>query len=167
MDGAAKLFDAAIAKGSLSANAALGLLYLNGEGVTRDYNRARRLFETGAEGGDSHAMAELGNLYFSTKDFDTARAWYEKAAAQHNANGLAGLGLIYAYGYGVSPDTGKGLELLGQAAALGGRKAMYQLGLMYEEGVGVASDPNQAREWCQKALNAGFRPAREKLNHLR
>ena len=164
---AAELFDAAIAKGNVSANAALGVLYLNGEGVTRDYDRARKLFETGAEGGDSHAMAELGNLYFSARDFDTARSWYEKAAAQHNANGLAGLGVMYANGLGVSPDTGKALELLGQAAAFGGRKAMYQLGLMYEQGIGVASDPNQAREWYQKALNAGYRPAREKLNHLR
>jgi len=112
-------------------------------------------------------MAELGNLYFSARDFDTARSWYEKAAAQHNANGLAGLGVMYANGLGVSPDTGKALELLGQAAAFGGRKAMYQLGLMYEQGIGVASDPNQARECYQKALNAGYRPAREKLNHLR
>ncbi len=164
---AAELFDAAIAKGNVSANAALGVLYLNGEGVARDYDRARKLFETGAEGGNSHAMAELGNLYYNARDFDTARSWYEKAAAQHNANGLAGLGVMYANGLGVSPDTGKALALLGQAAAFGGRKAMYQLGLMYEQGIGVASDPNQAREWYQKALNAGYRPAREKLNHLR
>jgi TIR domain/Sel1 repeat len=164
---AAGLFDAAIAKGNVSANAALGVLYLNGEGVTRDYDRARRLFETGAEGGDSHAMAELGNLYFSARDFDAARSWYEKAAAQQNTNGLARLGVMYANGLGVAQDTGKALELLGQAAALRGRYAMYYLGLMYEEGIGVASDPNQSREWYQKALNAGYRPAREKLNHLR
>jgi TPR repeat protein len=66
----------------------LGLLYLSGNGVKRDYAEAQRLFEQAAALGLAEAMNNLGIVY---KDGDgvprsiaTARQWYEKAAALGN-----------------------------------------------------------------------------------
>ena len=41
----------------------LGLLYLNGKGVARDYGEARRLFEQGAAMGNAACMNGLGAIY--------------------------------------------------------------------------------------------------------
>jgi TPR repeat protein len=63
----------------------LGLLYLRGQGVPRDYAQARKLFEQGIALGDAANMNELGIMYVEgdgvPKNLKIARQWYEKAAA--------------------------------------------------------------------------------------
>lgn len=66
----------------------LGLLYLNGKGVARDYGEARRLFEQGAAMGNAACMNGLGAIYNEgdgvRRDVKLARQWFEKAAALGN-----------------------------------------------------------------------------------
>ena len=66
----------------------LGLLYLRGHGVPRDYAQARRLFEQGIALGDAANMNDLGIMYVEgdgvPRDLRIARQWYEKAAALGN-----------------------------------------------------------------------------------
>jgi tetratricopeptide (TPR) repeat protein len=63
--------------------AALGVLYADGNGVARDYNRAREWYEKAAAAGSVDAMYYLIELYENgrgvARDYDKARKWYEKA----------------------------------------------------------------------------------------
>jgi TPR repeat protein len=66
----------------------LGLMYMKGEGMPRDYAEARRLFEQGIALGSDACMNGLGALYNEgdgvPRDPRTARQWFEKAAALGN-----------------------------------------------------------------------------------
>ena len=66
----------------------LGLLYMYGKGVARDYAEARRLFEQGAALGEPSTMNGLGVMYSEgdgvPRDLRIARQWFEKAAALGN-----------------------------------------------------------------------------------
>jgi TPR repeat protein len=66
----------------------LGLLYMYGKGVPRDYDEARRLFEQGAAMGYAACMNGLGVIYDEgdgvRRDVKVARQWFEKAATLGN-----------------------------------------------------------------------------------
>ena len=66
----------------------LGLMYMYGSGVPRDYEQARRLFEQGIALGDASNMNDLGVLYSAghgvPRDARIAGQWFEKAAALGN-----------------------------------------------------------------------------------
>ena len=66
----------------------LGLLYMYGKGVKRDYAEARRLFEQGVALGEPSTMNSLGAIYNEgdgvPRDTRLARQWFEKAAALGN-----------------------------------------------------------------------------------
>jgi TPR repeat protein len=63
----------------------LGLLYLRGTSVKRDYAEAHRLFEQAATLGNTAAMNNLGIVYDEgdgvPRSIAVARQWFEKAAA--------------------------------------------------------------------------------------
>jgi TPR repeat protein len=63
----------------------LGLMYLYGKGVARDYGEAKRLFERGIALGEPSTMNGLGVMYHEgdgvPRDARIARQWFEKAAA--------------------------------------------------------------------------------------
>ena len=66
----------------------IGVLYQNGEGVAKDYVKAREWFEKAAATGEGYAMNNLGRLYQNglgvPHDYAKAREWREKAAAAGN-----------------------------------------------------------------------------------
>ena len=66
----------------------LGLLYMYGKGVARDYAEAKHLFEQGAALGEASAMNGLGAIYNAgdgvPRNVAVARQWFEKAAALGN-----------------------------------------------------------------------------------
>jgi TPR repeat protein len=77
--------------GSARAMAEIGLLYINGEGVTQDYAKAREWYEKAADKGGALGMFRLGRLYHLTQDYAKAREWYEKAADKGDTRGIADL----------------------------------------------------------------------------
>ena len=52
-------------------------------------------------------------------DYQQARAWFEKAAAQDHPNAVAQLGTIYGNGEGVTPSWRRARELYQRAIGLG------------------------------------------------
>jgi TPR repeat protein len=66
----------------------LGLLYLRGKCVARDYAEARRLLEQGSTLGNGAAINCLGAIYNEgdgvPRNVKVARQWFEKAAALGN-----------------------------------------------------------------------------------
>ena len=86
------------------------------------------------------------------KDYEKARQWYERAAAQGDMTAQYNLGLLYADGVGVPQDYKKARQLWEQAAAQGDAKAQNNLGSMYENGEGVPQDYVLAYMWYSLAV---------------
>jgi TPR repeat protein len=63
----------------------MGLMYLKGACVQRDYAMARQWFEQAVALGDGQAMNNMGTLYSDghgvPRNNKIAREWFEKAAA--------------------------------------------------------------------------------------
>jgi TPR repeat protein len=79
-----RLFSRAAEMGYLDAQGNLGVLYINGQGVTKDEKKAVSLFQDGAEKGNPscmfyYAMCLNGGVGVE-KDPDAARGWFVKAA---------------------------------------------------------------------------------------
>src|ERR1017187_2848162 len=95
-------------QGNALAQAKLGLMYENGDGVPQDYAEAVRWYHKAADQGNAYAQCSLGFMYENgqgvPQDYAEAVRWFRKAADQGNANAQCSLGLIYYYGQGVPQD---------------------------------------------------------------
>lgn len=130
----------------------------------RDQARAVRLCKEGAQAGDPDAQTDLGNFYMQgrvvARDMVAARGWYEKAAAQNQANAAHVLGQIYWNGDGVTRDTSKAAQLWRIAFERGREDAAFHLGeeAFLRAGRGLRKwDPAgraEARDWYAKAVDA-------------
>lgn len=73
----------------------LGSMYVNGEGVEKDYSRAVELFQKAAEQGHLKAQTNLGVMYYKgegvSADLIEARKWFQKAAQQGDENAIFNL----------------------------------------------------------------------------
>lgn len=95
-------------QGDSRAQTHLGLMFLNGEGVARDPEKAVALYRQSAEQGYTNAQHNLGYEYFAgeviEKDYTKAMAWFRKAANQGLADSMNNIGWMYANGLGVERD---------------------------------------------------------------
>lgn len=70
-------------QGNPNAQYNLGLLYVNGLGVSQDYAEALKWFKLSADNGDASAQFNLGVLYENgqgvSQNYTKAKEWYEKA----------------------------------------------------------------------------------------
>ena len=66
-------------------------------------------YKVGAEGGDVVCQWQVGHMYYNGRvvavDYEQARQWIEKAAAQDHPNAVGHLGTMYAHGEGVTPSS--------------------------------------------------------------
>ena len=91
-DEALKLFTRAHDLGYMDAAGNLGVLYMNGDGVARDEQKAVNLFDEGAQGGSPYCMFLLAKCLeigtgINANPFQ-AEVWYRKAAAGGNPMAL-------------------------------------------------------------------------------
>jgi TPR repeat protein len=67
----------------------LGMMYLNGQGVSQDHKEAGKWFLNAAQQGVPQAQFRLGEMYVSGKgvplDFEQAYAWFGVASHQSHA----------------------------------------------------------------------------------
>ncbi|MDE0101949.1 MAG: trypsin-like peptidase domain-containing protein [Bryobacterales bacterium] len=106
------------------------------------------------------ALADLHRRYESfgpslAQDYEAALRWYGLSAAQGNAAGQYGLGVLHAYGLGVPQDAAVGAQWLRRAAQQGHAGAQRQMGLLHEDGSGVAHDSAAAAYWYRLAADRG------------
>src|SRR5262249_36611089 len=89
------LFQAGADRGNRVSMRILGILYYNGEGVARDYTKAREWWEKAANKGDASAMSNLGSLYLGgqgvTQDSAKALELFRKAADKGEALAMTNL----------------------------------------------------------------------------
>ena len=112
-----------------------------------------------AEQGNANAQYNMGVLYDEgygvERNYETARGWYEKAAAQGYAKAEHNLGILYQEGHGVPADDAKAADWFRQAAEHGEPAAQNNLAVMYVRGQGVQQDMAEAAMWAARAAKAG------------
>lgn len=127
--------------------------------------------QTLAQQGDAQAQFLLGQAYRDgkgglTQDSAQAISWYEKAAAQNNADAMLALAEASSVGLGGTQDQKASLAWYEKAAQLGNAQAQFQLGMMYARGVGTESDKAKAAQWLQKSADQGNAAAKAFLQNV-
>ena len=119
----------------------LGIMYRNGEGVTKDDKKAFEYFNKALEHDETDVSYEAKRL----------------------------LGIMYKNGEGVRKNYKKAFELFSQLVEMWRRfdygnlsEAQRLLGNMYHYGYGIKKDLKQAKEWYEKAANDKFEDGEEK-----
>ena len=155
------------AAGNADAQNSLGVLYLNGTGVNKDYAQALSWFQKSAAAGNAMAQNTLGWMYMNgvgvDKDYALALSWFQKSAAAKNAVAQNNLGFLYLNGVGVDKDYAQALSWFRKSAAAKNALAENNLGWMYQNGAGVDKDYAQALSWFQKSAAAGNELAENSL----
>jgi TPR repeat protein len=150
-------------QGNADAQFHAGLIYANGQGITKDDKQAVDWFAKAAEQGHIEAQTKLGFMYATGKgvaqNYNSAVYWCYKAAEQGDGIAQYNLGLMYAKGQGVAQDNSLAVSWYSKAAAQGHAHAQYNLGEMYANGVGVAKDNKQASVLYHKAAKQGLAEA--------
>ncbi|MBZ9866280.1 caspase family protein [Mesorhizobium sp. CA15] len=110
---------------------------------------AKKAIKEAADQGHVRAVFELGYLNATGTGMPAnrkqANAFYAAASDKGDPYGMTSWGRALFNGYGVDRDTGKGLDLLLKAAAMGHTYAMNDLAAIFTEGRnGVPADPARA-----------------------
>ncbi len=164
------LWHKAAQAGDAEAQAWLGSLYANGEGVPVDDAAALAWYLKAAEQGNHMAQANVGAFCFmgrgAPRDVAVAVKWLTAAAEGKDLNGLFNLAVIYAKGDGIAQDLEKSAELYRKAAELGHYPSQSRLGYIYFHGKGVEKDRVQAYLWLSLAAQHGIGTALNELESV-
>jgi len=110
--------------GNATSQAALGSLYIHGEGVSVDYRKALNWTQLAAEQGDVTGQFNMGSIYAGglgvERDYAEAARWFHLAAAQYDAVSRYNLGIFYSRGLGVERDNAEAVYMLNTAAVIAG-----------------------------------------------
>jgi TPR repeat protein len=137
----------------------LGQAYYEGRGVSKDLEKARKLFEIAARMGHTFAMNSLGRMYRLGETVEPdpalARRYWEESAARGDIYGLDNLGFVYLDGVGAPRDPARALAYFKQASDLGHPEAPNNIGRLYVLGIGVPVDFTEARRWYAVGVERG------------
>ena len=158
---AALWYRKAAANGDVPAMTSIGILYIAGKGVPRDYVAARKWFLKAAAEGYQEAQYRLGWLYETGLgggvDNSEALRWYLAAAGQGHVRAQCSLGHMYFLGHGAEQDFAESFRWYKAAADQGDAEAEAALGEMCDFGEGVRQDYQEAAKWYRKAAEQGVR----------
>ncbi|CDX46919.1 Peptidase C14 caspase catalytic subunit p20 [Mesorhizobium plurifarium] len=114
-------------------------------------DEARQAIQEAADKGHIRALFALGSI--DSVDLAKANDLYSKASDKGDPYAMAVWGRALFDGLGVQRDTGKGLDLLLQAAAMGHVDAMKNLAMIFKEGRnGVPTDPDRALAFLKAGM---------------
>lgn len=91
----------------------IGLAYIDGDGVDRNFKKGLNYITIAAEMGDSEAQYELGIQYYFENDYEKVFLYLEKAVAQNHPLAFRYLAECYENGYGVKKNVLKAIDLYG------------------------------------------------------
>ena len=165
--------------GKANSQFAVGVAYLEGEGVLQSVPTGISWLQKAARQGHPGAEYMIGELYWTgresqglaaafgggvTQNVAEAIKWFRKAAEKGHTAAQINLGYAYAAGLGIERDAAKAVEWYRKPAAYHST-AQFNLALAYDEGKGVPQDLNEAMNLYLRAaalenasaqLNAGY-----------
>lgn len=142
-------------EGALDAQALLGQILLDGNGIALDQPLALRWFEIAARGGHLMARNMLGRCHEHgwgcAADASVAARHYRIAAEAGLDWAMYNYANLLATGRGVTVNQLQALNLYRQAAELGHAKSMNLLGRYLEAGRFCDADPVAAFDWYRRS----------------
>ncbi len=159
-----ELLSKAAEEGDIKAQATLGWMYENGEGIDKSFKKAVKWYRKAAEQGHAEAQAGLGRCYYNgtgvSQDYEQAVVWYRKAAEQNHTWAQASLAYYYEM---IDQDFREAIKWYEKAAVQGDAVAQCNLGRFYESGHGTAEDYKLAIYWYLRAAKQGTSAAQNDL----
>ncbi len=126
-----KDYQSAAAQGDVQAAKNLANLYLNGQGVPKDYHEALKWSLMAANKGDAEAQCCVGLIYDMAlgvpQDYKEAMNWYSKSALQGNAVAENCIGYCYENGHGVAQSYDDAVNWYEKSALQGNANAVQNL----------------------------------------
>jgi len=157
-------------KGSTSAMVELGVALATGQGVAKDEEQARALFERAAQGGNPRGVTNLAALASSVGNAPTdpvkARAMLVKGAEANSAEAQYQLGLMTADGIGGPKDEVAARALFEKAAAQNHAGALERMGVFAASGLGGPKDEAAAKAYYARAAALGNEEAKAALKRI-
>lgn len=148
----------------------LGLSYMFGLGIEKDYKRATHLFKDSALSNYSEAQYLLGVCYLGgfgvEMNVSKAIKQYKVAANGGNHLALFDLGFCYQHGNGVEQNNNKAFFYFTTAAVDGFTTAQTYLGQCYEHGIINEKNITKAMYFYEKAAKSGNDEAKWLHNRL-
>jgi TPR repeat protein len=180
---ALEIYQEAERKGIVKASNCLGLMYLKGEGVGQDYEKAFKHFlvserappdQEGREDGFYWMGHMLYNNMVPLNSIEESKRKaiqnFEKAAQLNHSQAMCDLGLIYEHGMVGPVDLNRARTYYEKAVMLNNPMAMDNLGvfLLKEESNLVSNEANNrlAFELFDKARNLGYKKSLTNLGIL-
>lgn len=150
---------------------ALGMLYLAGLGVQRDYNVAESWLLKAALQGKTVSAAYLSSIYLNPnsgiRNDAEAFRWAKYSAEGGAPEGAVMLAASHLRGVGTPKNDNEAVRWARIAAEQGNSDAMFWLGVAYENGAGgVSRSLNEAKTWYRRARDLGSVPAKAALERL-
>jgi TPR repeat protein len=110
--------------GDATAQAALGSIYIHGEGVSIDYREALKWTQATAEQGEVTGQFNMGSIHAGglgvEKDFSEAARWFHLAAEQYDTMSRFNLAILYSRGLGVARNDAQAVYMYNTAAVIAG-----------------------------------------------
>ena len=160
----------AIDKGSTSAMVELGVALGTGNGVAKDPDAARKLFERAAAAGTARGVTNLaavnGGGGGTPANPVEARAQLSTAAQADVAEAQFQLGLMMADGEGGPKDEAGARALFEKAAAQNHAEALLWAGSFAQRGLGGPEDSAKAKAYFTKAAALGNEDAKAALKRI-
>jgi TPR repeat protein len=160
----------AVDKGSSAAMVELGVAYGTGNGVARDADAARKLFERAAAAGNPRGVSNLaavsGGGAGPSANPAQARAQLAKAADANVAEAQFQLGQMMADGEGGPKDEAGARALFEKAAAQNHPEALVWAGSYAQRGVGGPEDTAKAKDYFTRAAALGNEEAKAALKRI-
>lgn len=153
-------------KGSTSAMVELGVHLGTGNGVARDPDAARKLFERAAQAGNPRGVTNLAAVSGASANPAQARAQLAKAAEANVAEAQFQLGLMLAEGEGGAKDETGARALFEKAAAQNHPEALVWAGSFAQRGVGGPEDTARAKDYFTRAAALGNEEAKAALKRI-
>lgn len=154
-------------KGLAIAQRKVGICYIDGTGVEKNYLKAVEWYTKAANQNDHYAQFNLGSCYWNgngvVRDYKKAVEWYLKAAENGNADAMLQIGVAYQNGTGVAKDCKKAVEWYQKAGRQNSALAFYNMGLVYENEL---KDYDKAYEAYTSAANLGNSDAMFKAGYF-
>lgn len=146
-------------EGVLDAQALLGQILLDGQGIEQDQPLAVRWFRIAAQRGHLMARNMLGRCHEHgwgcVADASVAAQHYRVGAEAGLDWAMYNYANLLATGRGVIEDQLQALALYRRAAELGHAKSMNLLGRYLEEGRVCPADPVGAVDWYRRSATGG------------
>lgn len=118
----------------IDSQTTLGFLYMNGLGVSKDFEKSERWLLKSKDNGSREAIYYLGALEMHKNNNKKALEYFITAANKGYVPAICRSGLFYKDGIATKKDINSAYKYLNQASELGNYRAKKEIALIYLSG---------------------------------